>query len=158
MTLNPFNRKLSPGGSSGGEGSCIRFRGSAIGVGTDIGGSIRIPSSFCGVYGFRPTALRIPYQGVYTVAGGQEALRSVIGPLARSIDDLELFMKSILDQNPADTEMSLVPLPWRSVSDPEKLTVGIMYTNGYVRVNVVARIDANLQQDSSILILRCAEP
>ncbi|KAF2490326.1 amidase signature enzyme [Lophium mytilinum] len=110
ITLNPTNRTLSAGGSSGGEGSCIAFKGSAIGVGTDIGGSIRIPSSFNGVYGFRPTALRLPYKGVHTVAGGQEALRSVIGPLSRSVDDLELFMRSVLQHEPWDIEVGLAPL------------------------------------------------
>lgn len=134
MTLNPTNRNLSAGGSSGGEGSCIAFRGSAIGVGTDIGGSIRIPSSFNGVYGFRPTALRLPYNGVHTVAGGQEALRSVIGPLARSVDDLELFMRSVLEQEPWDTAIGLAPLPWKKAPDMTNMTVGIMHTNGYVQI------------------------
>ena len=61
-TVNPNNRLLSAGGSSGGEGASIRLRCSAIGIGTDIGGSIRIPALMCGVYGFRPTALRMPYK------------------------------------------------------------------------------------------------
>ncbi|EXJ78169.1 hypothetical protein A1O3_09330 [Capronia epimyces CBS 606.96] len=134
MTLNPCNTSLSAGGSSGGEGACIRLRGSAIGIGTDIGGSIRIPSSFNGVYGFRPTALRMPYQGIHTVAGGQEALRSVAGPLANSMDDLELVMRSVLDQSPWEIETSLVPLPWRSVpvQATREMTVGIMHSNGLV--------------------------
>lgn len=130
MTLNPCNSEWSAGGSSGGEGSCIRFKGSAIGIGTDIGGSIRIPASFNGVYGFRPTALRMPYSGVHTVAGGQEALRSVAGPLARSVDDLELLMRSVLDSEPWNIETSLVPLPWRSSTSTNKITVGIMHSNG----------------------------
>lgn len=135
MTLNPVNRLLSAGGSSGGEGSCIAFKGSAIGVGTDIGGSIRIPSSFNGVYGFRPTALRLPYNGVYTVAGGQEALRSVIGPLARSVDDLELFMRAVLDQEPWDISIGLAPIPWAPTPDMSKMTIGILHTNGYIPFN-----------------------
>lgn len=134
MTLNPLNSRLSPGGSSGGEGACVKFKGSAIGLGTDIGGSIRIPSSFNGIYGFRPTALRIPYKGIYTVSGGQEALRSVAGPMARSIDDLELVMKTIIDQNPWDEETSLVPLPWKMITPTESIKIGIMHSNGYVKL------------------------
>lgn len=60
-TRNPLNRSLTPGGSSGGEGALIRMKGSILGVGTDIGGSIRIPSSFCGLCGLRPTTRRVPY-------------------------------------------------------------------------------------------------
>lgn len=55
-TLNPGNTKLTAGGSSGGEGALVAFRGSILGVGTDIAGSVRIPALCNGVYGFKPTA------------------------------------------------------------------------------------------------------
>lgn len=58
-TLNPWDKTKSPGGSSGGEGAIISSRCSFLGIGSDIGGSIRIPSSFCGVYGLRPSGRRI---------------------------------------------------------------------------------------------------
>lgn len=60
-TVNPYNRNLSCGGSSGGEGALIGLRGSVIGVGTDIGGSIRMPSAFNHLYGIRPSHGRLPY-------------------------------------------------------------------------------------------------
>jgi amidase len=60
-TTHPADRRLSPGGSSGGEGALLAFHGSPLGVGTDIGGSIRIPSALCGLYGLRPTHGRVPY-------------------------------------------------------------------------------------------------
>ncbi|KAK5312773.1 hypothetical protein LTR93_011194 [Exophiala xenobiotica] len=75
----------------------------------------------------------MPYQGVHTVAGGQEALRSVAGPLANSIDSVELLMKSVLAQEPWEIETSLVPLPWRSVPAKRDITVGIMHSNGLVK-------------------------
>ena len=120
-----------------------------------IGGSIRIPSAFCGTYGFRPTSLRMPYkvfrihisdmvlnsfwhvhtyyfQGIILAGEGQESIRCVVGPLANSVDDLELFMKSTIDQKPWDVETSLVPLSWRPVPafTPQTLKVGIMLDDG----------------------------
>ncbi len=62
-TTNPKNQNLSAGGSSGGEGALISLKGSPVGFGTDIGGSIRIPAAFCGLYGLRPSAGRMPYEG-----------------------------------------------------------------------------------------------
>lgn len=59
QTLNPHNTKKTPGGSSGGEGALIGGGGSILGIGSDIGGSIRIPSSFCGICGFKPTSGRL---------------------------------------------------------------------------------------------------
>ncbi len=61
-TTNPKNRNLSCGGSSGGEGALIGLRGSPLGLGTDIGGSIRIPAAFNGLYGLRPSSGRLPYE------------------------------------------------------------------------------------------------
>lgn len=58
-TLNPFNPQKSPGGSSGGEGALIAGGGSILGIGSDMGGSIRLPSSFCGLCGLKPTAERL---------------------------------------------------------------------------------------------------
>lgn len=68
-TWNPKNRNLSCGGSSGGEGALIGLRGSPAGFGTDIGGSIRIPAAFNGLYGLRPSAGRLPYQGMAKLHG-----------------------------------------------------------------------------------------
>lgn len=130
QTLNGNNLKLSPGGSSGGEGASISSHSAAIGLGTDIGGSIRIPAAFTGVYGFRPSATRMPYDGIELPGAGAESIRCVIGPLARSIDDIELMMKTTLDQKPWDVEVSLVPLPWRDVKSSKDITVGIMWSDG----------------------------
>jgi hypothetical protein len=63
-TWNPKNRHLTSGGSSGGEGALIGLKGSPIGFGTDIGGSIRIPAGFNGLYGLRPSSGRMPYEGM----------------------------------------------------------------------------------------------
>lgn len=65
QTLNPCNLQKTPGGSSGGEGALIGGGGSILGIGTDIGGSIRIPASFCGICGFKPTSRRLRYVCIF---------------------------------------------------------------------------------------------
>ncbi|KAH8900327.1 fatty-acid amide hydrolase [Thozetella sp. PMI_491] len=133
-TLNPYHRRLSPGGSSGGEGAAVGFRCSVLGVGTDIGGSVRVPAAFCNAYGFKPTALRNPSFGLFGIMGGQESIRGCVGPLSQSLDDIIAFEKAVLDQEPWDTETILVPLPWRkALVTQEKLTVGILLDDGIVR-------------------------
>jgi amidase len=77
--------------------------------------------------------MRLPYKGIILAGDGQESIRCVVGPLANSIEDLELFTKSIIDTEPWDEETSLVPLPWKSVEAPKKFTVGIMRDDGIVK-------------------------
>jgi Asp-tRNA(Asn)/Glu-tRNA(Gln) amidotransferase A subunit family amidase len=101
--LNPRNRKVTAGGSSGGEGALVGMRGSILGVGTDIGGSIRIPAMCNGLYGFKPSAQRIPYVGQ---EGGQRegaskiGLAASAGPIATSMRDCELFLQTISNSKP----------------------------------------------------------
>jgi amidase len=83
-TTNPRNKNWSCGGSSGGEGAMIGIRGGVIGVGTDIGGSIRIPSAFNFLYGIRPSHGRMPYGNMANSMEGQETIHSVVGPIAHS--------------------------------------------------------------------------
>jgi Asp-tRNA(Asn)/Glu-tRNA(Gln) amidotransferase A subunit family amidase len=107
------------------------FRCAPLGIGTDIGGSIRCPAAFCGVYGFRPTALRNPLVGIKAAAVGQESIRGVVGPLASlSLEDLELFQRVVLDQEPWDVDTSLVPLPWKRVVPSRDITIAIMWDDG----------------------------
>ncbi|EQL03521.1 amidase [Ophiocordyceps sinensis CO18] len=134
MTLNPHHRRLSPGGSSGGEGASAAFRCSVLGVGTDIGGSIRAPAALCGVYGFKPTALRNPGLGLSGIYAGQESVHGCVGPLGHSLDDLIRFQKAVLQQEPWETEPSLMPLGWRDMDlSPPSLTIGIMLDDGLVQ-------------------------
>ncbi|HYW53022.1 MAG TPA: amidase family protein [Dongiaceae bacterium] len=91
-TNNPWNVDRSPGGSSGGEAAIIAAGGSALGVGTDIGGSSRVPAAFCGIVGFKPTQGRTPDAGRGSIPIGQRAIVSQIGVLARSVDDVALAL------------------------------------------------------------------
>ncbi|KAK2596552.1 hypothetical protein N8I77_013437 [Diaporthe amygdali] len=132
-TLNPHNLRLSPGGSSGGEGVSVGSGCSVLGIGTDIGGSIRIPAAFGNCYGLRPTALRVTTKGQAGLTGGQESIRGVAGPLARSVEGLQIWMKTVLDQKPWDVDTSLTPVPWRSDVNLGDFTVGVMWDDGIVK-------------------------
>ncbi|TKW57723.1 putative amidase [Colletotrichum tanaceti] len=131
-TRNPHNLLCSPGGSSGGEGVSVGARCSVIGVGSDIGGSIRVPAAFNGCYGLRPTALRVPSLGNVGITSGQESIRGVVGPLGQSVDDLGLFMSTMLGAEPWDIETALVPVPWREVGIGNDITIGVMLDDGHV--------------------------
>jgi amidase len=131
-TFNPHNIRLSPGGSSGGESASIGFRCAAIGVASDIGGSIRLPAAFCGSYGIRPTTLRTPWNGVGLAGEGQEAIRCTLGPIANSLRDLDLFMTAVTDGKPWEEETRLVPLPWKELTATRDFTVGVLWDDGMV--------------------------
>ncbi|SCU82294.1 LAME_0C00518g1_1 [Lachancea meyersii CBS 8951] len=133
-TLNALNISFSSGGSSGGEGSLIAAKGSPLGVGTDIGGSIRIPAAFQGLYGLRPSHGRIPYMDVTNSYEGQELIPSVLGPISSSLRDLELFTKMIIDNELWNRDPQVVPVPWRDASElkSQKLRFGLMTWDGLV--------------------------
>ncbi|KAL1960109.1 hypothetical protein VTO42DRAFT_281 [Malbranchea cinnamomea] len=141
-TWNPTNRHLSSGGSSGGEGALIALRGSPAGFGTDIGGSVRIPSAFNGIYGIRPSAGRIPYEGAANSMDGQNSILSVIGPLATSVRSLKLLFQSVLSTKPWLHDPLAIEIPWRDTVEEEVLSLtkgkgqlafGILHDDGVVR-------------------------
>jgi amidase len=134
-TLNPFNRALTPGGSSGGEAALIAFRGSFLGVGTDIGGSVRHPCSYTGLFGLRPSHGRVPLSGVTSSMVGQEAVRSVAGPMARSPADLRLFMAALAAQKPWLRDSQTLPLPWRAEEEELAPTLCFGFAMGDGRVS-----------------------
>lgn len=104
VALNPWDKSRTPGGSSGGEAALIAAFGSPLGLGTDIGGSIRIPASYCGLCGFKPTSGRLSMTGVAVArkerGNGQKEIRSSAGPMGRTVNDLELMMRVLC--SPAD--------------------------------------------------------
>jgi Asp-tRNA(Asn)/Glu-tRNA(Gln) amidotransferase A subunit family amidase len=96
-TNNPHDRSLTPGGSSGGEAAAIATSMSPGGIGSDLAGSIRIPSHFCGIAGLKPTVGRVPGGGQFPPGTGPYSLGSVIGPMARSVGDLRLLFNALAD-------------------------------------------------------------
>ncbi|KAJ9224000.1 hypothetical protein DTO169C6_3620 [Paecilomyces variotii] len=133
-TVNPHNTTLTAGGSSGGEGALIAMRGSLLGIGTDIGGSIRVPSGFCGIYGIKPSVARIPHGGLTGLHDGMENIVGVCGPMATCIDDLNLFCQVVIDSEPWHHEPSLVEIPWKAnLEPPKKMIIGVMWNDGIVQ-------------------------
>ncbi|KEF53177.1 uncharacterized protein A1O9_10625 [Exophiala aquamarina CBS 119918] len=128
-TLNPHNTMLNAGGSTGGEGALVAFRGSPLGIGTDLAGSIRIPAACCGTYGFKPTASRLPHGG--QASGGLPGLRAMLsasGPLANDLKALELLTRVVIDAVPARKDVSALDIPWRRLSNSQpdtKLRIGV---------------------------------
>ena len=118
-TMNPRNRNLTAGGSSGGEGALIGLKGSPAGFGTDIGGSIRIPAAFNGLYGLRPSTGRLPYEGMANSMDGQNSILSVVGPLSHSAASLRLLVKSLLTQQPWLHDPLVHEIPWRDTQELE---------------------------------------
>ncbi|WFD44775.1 amidase [Malassezia psittaci] len=131
-TVNPYNRAYSPGGSSGGEGALLAQRGAPIGVGTDIGGSVRVPCSLTGLWGLKCSPHRLPPAGARTPIEGQISIPSVIGPMADSLDSLEFLTKLTLNARPWEVDSEVVEMPWRPYDVPEKLVFGIVLDDGVV--------------------------
>lgn len=127
-TFNPKNRNLAAGGSSGGEGALIGLKGSPLGFGTDIGGSIRIPAAFNGLYGLRPSSGRLPYHGMANSMDGQNSVLSVVGPLGTSVGALKLAIKSLLSQQPWLYDPLVAEIPWRD--EQEQMVLDIVKKSG----------------------------
>lgn len=128
-TNNPWNLDRSCGGSSGGEGAAIAAGMSPLGLGSDVGGSIRIPSHFCGVCGIKPTAGRVTITG--HVPEGLHPYNSV-APLARDIDDLSLALRIISGPDGSDPTTQPVPFAGSRFVDMEGMRVAYMLGDGVV--------------------------
>jgi fatty acid amide hydrolase len=135
QTINPWSASRSPGGSSGGEAAAIAAGMSPLGVGTDIGGSIRTPAHFCGVCGLKPSLDRLPMRGYQTVLAGQEVVRGMGGPLARTVDDLSLFFRSLDPRRASELDPRVPPLPWDEPASVrlDGLRVGTYADDGILR-------------------------
>jgi len=120
-TWNPKNRNLTSGGSSGGEGALIGIKGSPVGFGTDIGGSVRIPAAFNGLYGIRPSGGRLPYEGMANSMDGQNSVLSVVGPIAHTAGSLRLVIKALLSQQPWLHDPLVHEIPWRDEQEQQVL-------------------------------------
>ena len=124
-TNNPWDLTRTPGGSSGGEAAAIAAGFSAGGVGSDGGGSIRVPAHFVGICGLKPTPGRIPSTGHYPASAGPFAQLGVVGPMARTVADVaQLFevMAGLDLQDPASA-----PVPLRKWTDGEIRKLRIAY-------------------------------
>ena len=130
-TLNPRNKLLTAGGSTGGEGALLALRGSILGVGTDIGGSIRVPSVCNGLYGFRTSVGLVPHGGVRDLTPpGTDGVHSTAGPMATSLRDCSLFLKSILQADAWVYDSASISIPWIELEPRHKLRIGVALDDG----------------------------
>lgn len=112
-TSNPWNLARTSGGSSGGAAAAVAAGMTPFDIGTDMQNSIRLPATFCGVYGLKPTEHRVSLAGAFPDPGGAARsvrLMSCLGPLARNVDDLALIYKIIAGPDEADTDLAPVPV------------------------------------------------
>ncbi len=120
-TNNPWDLERTPGGSSGGEAAIIAAGGSALGLGGDFGGSVRLPAVWCGIYGLRPTARRLPGDSApLRTASGAEGLVAQPGPLARKTADVALALRVMVAHIVAHPTSFNPPVPFR---EPDQVDV-----------------------------------
>jgi len=136
--INPLNSKVTAGGSSGGEGALIAMRGSILGVGTDVGGSIRIPAMCNGLYGVKPSWQRVPYsnqQGSGAPGISALALPASAGPIATSIRDCELFLRAVSEQEPWNSDPDVACGLWEEqgfAPSKTEIVIGIVRRDGVI--------------------------
>lgn len=142
-TNNPWNPDRSPGGSSGGEGAIIAAGGSPLGLGSDIGGSIRNPAHACGIQGIKPTSGRLSVRGSadQMLFPGMEAIADQMGPLARRVEDLALAMSVLAAPGQELEDPAVPPVPWRDPAavSVKGLRVGMYIDDGFLSVSPAIR-------------------
>jgi Asp-tRNA(Asn)/Glu-tRNA(Gln) amidotransferase A subunit family amidase len=122
-TNSPWDISRTPGGSSGGEAAAIAAGCSAGGVGSDGGGSIRIPAHYSGICGLKPTPGRIPSTGHFPGSAGPFAQLGVVGPMARHVSDVQKLFEVMAGPDPGDPASAPVPLKHWSEQEIQKLGV-----------------------------------
>ncbi|CAO1628393.1 unnamed protein product [Sympodiomycopsis kandeliae] len=148
-TLNPYSSAHTCGGSSGGEAALLACDGSSVGFGSDIGGSLRMPAGYCGIYALKPSYGRFPGSGAKTARKGFQAIPVGFAPMCRSAQDLEdvcTLLVDLLNPSPESglnafdmqrrfqTE-ELRPSPWTRLPQGKKLRLGYYYCDGFSKTS-----------------------
>src|SRR5438477_2031468 len=136
---DPWALERAPGGSSGGEAAAIASGCSAGGVGSDGGGSIRVPSHFSGICGLKPTPGRIPSTGHFPVSAGPFALLGGVGPMARTVADVRLLFEVL--SGPDDGDPCSAPVPLQKVRREalQRIRIGYFEDDGRTPVTPETR-------------------
>ncbi|KAI6045330.1 amidase signature enzyme [Pisolithus marmoratus] len=134
ITENPHKKGYSPGGSSGGEGALIALGGSRIGVGTDIAGSVRVPSHYSGVYTIKSSTQRFPKTGSAGSIPGHDGIVGVHSPIAKTLEDLETFWRAVFQMKSWEYDHTVVNIPWRKVELPldRPIRWGVLWDDGVI--------------------------
>ncbi|XP_041359121.1 fatty-acid amide hydrolase 1-like [Gigantopelta aegis] len=135
VTKNPHDVARCPGGSSGGEAALIGGGGSLMGIGGDIGGSLRIPGNMCGIYALKPTYGRLSKKGMFSVGSGQTLVQGTPGPMGRDVDTIVMLQQALLSQDMFDLDPAVPPIPFRTeiYKDKSPLKIGFYTWDGGVQ-------------------------
>ena len=148
-TNNPWDLTRTSGGSSGGEAAAIAAALSAGGVGSDGGGSVRVPSHFCGICGLKPTPGRIPSTGHFPKGVGPFALIGVVGPMARNVEDLSLLFEVLAGCD--DGDPCAAPVPPRKITAKELKATPIGFFEDDERTPVTPETHQAVQKAAQLL-------
>src|SRR6202140_3897220 len=138
-TNSPWNLERTPGGSSGGEAAAIAAGCSAAGIGSDGGGSIRVPAHFSGICGLKPTPGRIPASGHFPSSVGPFALTGVVGPMARTVADLKVLFEVMQGPDDGDPSAAPVPVRWPLEENLRNIRIGYFEDDGRTPVTPETR-------------------
>ncbi len=139
-TNNPWDISRTPGGSSGGEAAAISAGCSAGGVGSDGGGSIRVPAHFTGICGLKPTPGRIPSSGHFPESVGPFAMLGVVGPMARTIADVKALFATMQGIDYGDSSTAPVAIQWPAVEELKQIRIGYFEDDGRTPVTHETRV------------------
>jgi amidase len=162
LTRNPWNAGRTAGGSSGGEAAALATGMSPIGLGNDIGGSLRSPAACCGIASIRPSAGRVPDAG--TIPNGDRLLASQIlavqGPMARRVSDVRLGLQVLMGAHPRDPWAIDSPLAGRPLSGPIRVAVAAEPPGGQVdpAVSAAVRRAADALADAGYDVVEACPP
>ena len=148
-TNNPWDLTRTAGGSSGGEAAAIAAGLSAAGVGSDGGGSIRVPAHFCGICGLKPTPGRIPSTGHFPKSGGPFALLGVVGPMARTIEDVAMLFEAMAGGD--DGDPCAAPVEVREIDEAEVRAINIGFFEDDGRTPVTEETRLAVKRAASLL-------
>lgn len=148
-TNNPLDIARTPGGSSGGESAAIAAGLCAGGIGSDGGGSIRVPAHFTGICGLKPTPGRIPSTGHWPESLGPFALLGVVGPMARTVADVELMFRVVAGFDAGDAMAT--PISLRELDDDLLETVTVGYLEEHPSAPVTAETRAAVRKAAATL-------
>lgn len=148
-TNNPWDVTRTAGGSSGGEAAAIAAGLSAGGVGSDGGGSIREPAHFCGICGLKPTPGRIPSTGHFPKAGGPFALLGVVGPMARTVEDLKILFEAMAGWD--DVDPCSAPVGVRKIQENDLRSVNVGFFSEDGRSPVTEETKSAVEEAAALL-------
>uniref|UniRef100_A0AC34Q5B7 Amidase domain-containing protein n=1 Tax=Panagrolaimus sp. JU765 TaxID=591449 RepID=A0AC34Q5B7_9BILA len=132
-TLNPHNKSRTPGGSSGGDAALVAAKASFAGIGSDVGGSIRIPAAFSGCVGIKPGGYRYSHMNSTGSIPGRPYIEAAEGPLGQTVESCVDILSTIIDSNTSEDDPYIAPVPWRKqlFESTKKLRIGYFTTDGW---------------------------